>query len=71
MSAMTKLQEMQSALEQRGVKDVKFCFDSAALVSRTSAEVSSSVADFLDAYVCGRSTKVDRIGDAPTPTQAA
>ena len=66
MSATTRLQEMQSALEKRGVKDVKFCFNSADLVSKPSAEVSSSVADFLDAYLCGRSTRVDRIGDAPT-----
>ncbi len=66
MSAtMTRLQAMQSALEERGVKDVKFCFSSAALVTKPSSEVSSGVADFLDAYYCGRSTKVDRIGDAP------
>ena len=66
MSANTRLQEMQSALEKRGVKDVKFCFSSKALASKPSSEVSSGVADFLDAYLCGRSTKVERIGDAPT-----
>lgn len=62
--ANERLREMQSALTERGVTDVKFCF-SLGLAQKPSSEVSNSVADFLDSYLKGRSKVVDKIGDAP------
>lgn len=52
MSATKRLQELQSALVARGVRDVKFCF--ALKPEKASSEVASDVADFLSAYVEGR-----------------
>lgn len=63
MSANERLQTMQTALLERGVQDVKFCF-SLGMQGMPSSVVAGSVADFLDAYLKGRSTVVDRIGDS-------
>jgi hypothetical protein len=66
MSANDRLKTAQSALEQRGVVDVKFCF-ALGLDSRPKSAVTNGVADFLDAYLAGRYTVLDKIGDAPQP----
>lgn len=63
MSANNRLQNMQSALEQRGLRDVKFCF-SLTLNATPASAVASSVADFLDAYLKSRFKEVERIGDS-------
>lgn len=63
MSASNRLHSVQSTLEQRGVRDVKFCF-SLAMAERPASEVAGSVADVLDAYLKGRFTEVERIGDS-------
>jgi hypothetical protein len=62
MSAGDRLLMVQSALEKRGVRDVKFFFK-LGMSATPRSEVRSGVADFLDAYVKGRSSKVERIGD--------
>ena len=62
--ANERLREMQSALTERGVNDVKFCFN-LNLAEKPSSTVISDVADFLDAYLKGRSKVVEKIGDAP------
>lgn len=63
MSAANRLQGVQSALEQRGVRDVKFCF-SLNMAEKPGSEVAVSVAGFLDAYLKGRYREVERIGDS-------
>ena len=63
MSANKRLDGMRSALLERGVTDVKFCF-SWRLEKTPSSQVAANVADFLDAYLKERSTSVDRIGDS-------
>lgn len=64
MSAYQGLQRAQSALEERGVRDVKFFFKLG--VSETPrSEVRTGVAGFLDAYIKGRYKKLERIGDSP------
>ena len=61
MSAKERLQAVQSALQKRGVHDVKFCF--AKGVSDHSADdVMAKVADFMEAYAAGNSVKVTHIG---------
>ena len=64
MSANKRLQEMQSALVKRGVRDVKFCF-SPGLSKMPYSEVASRTADLLDAYLRGRFQELEKIGDAP------
>lgn len=64
MSANNRLQDMQLALKKRGLRDVKFFF-APAMLSKPSSVVASNVADFVDAYLKGRSKLVERIGDAP------
>lgn len=63
--ANERLRETQSALTERGVTDVKFCF-SLSLAQKPSSKVGNDVADFLDGYLKGRTTVVEKIGDAPT-----
>jgi hypothetical protein len=67
MSANTRLHELQSALQTRGLRDVKFCF-TLGLAEVPHSEVVAGVSDFLDAYLKGRFTVVDRIGDAEIKT---
>ncbi len=64
MSAKERLQGVQAALVQRGVRDVKFCF-APGVAAMPLSEVQSSAADFLDAYHKGRTTVRARVGDAP------
>lgn len=64
MSANERLQGLQAALEQRGVRDVKFCF-APGVTTRPLTTVQSDVADFLDAYIKSRFTDVERVGDTP------
>lgn len=63
MSANDRLNNVQEALEKRGVRDVKFFFN-LSLAAIPSSEVSNGAADFLDAYLKARSKTVDRIGDS-------
>jgi hypothetical protein len=62
--ANERLQELQAALQERGVRDVKFFFQP-GLDAVPASVVASGVANFLDAYVRGRMTSVDRVGDMP------
>ena len=64
MSANERLQGMQSALLERGVTDVKFCF-SLGLPQMPSSDVIRSVSDFLEAYLNGRGKAMETLGDAP------
>jgi hypothetical protein len=63
MSAKDRLQEMQSLLERRGVRDVKFFFK-LGLLEIPNSQVRNGAADFLDAYIKERYKKVERIGDS-------
>lgn len=65
MSAKERLQAVQSALTERGVRDVKFCFTPGAASHMPLSNFQNSVADFFDAYLKGRFTEVARVGDAP------
>ena len=69
MSAKERLQNTQSALSKHGVCDVKFFFK-LGLAEVPSSEVCNGAADFLDAYLKGRSVKVERIGDSLLPALA-
>jgi hypothetical protein len=64
MNANERLLQMQAALVERGVMDVKFCFASGS-DSRPKSEVENGVADFLDAYLNQRYTALASVGDAP------
>ena len=63
MGALDRLQVVQSALEARGARDVKFFFK-LDLAATPRSDVRNGIAHFLDAYLKGRSTKVERIGDS-------
>lgn len=65
MSAKERLQEVQSVLEQRGVRDVKFCFAPGASGKMPLSAFQNSVADFFDAYLKKRYSALSRVGDAP------
>lgn len=65
MSAKERLQVVQSVLEKRSVRDVKFCFAPGATSKMPLSDFQNSVADFFDAYLQKRSTKVQRVGDKP------
>lgn len=64
MSAKERLQSLRPALEQRGVRDVKFCF-APGVTAIPVSQVQDRVYDLMDSYLKGRVTKVDRVGDAP------
>lgn len=64
MSAKERLQDVRAALEQRGVRDVKFCF-APGVTGKPLSEVHNGVFDFLDAYLHNRFTPVLKLGDAP------
>lgn len=64
MSANERLQTVQAALEQRGVRDVKFCF-APGFTKLPSSVVKEKVADFLEAYLDGRGVEVDSISCTP------
>ncbi|GEM_PF-2116954 len=64
MSAKERLQKLRAALEQRGARDVKFCF-APSVHGMPLSEVHNGVFDFLDAYLNSRSTPVVKLGDAP------
>lgn len=66
MSANERLQTVQAALEQRGVRDVKFCFAPGASGKMPLSDFQNNVADFFDAYLEGRFTVLTRVRD-PIP----
>jgi len=65
MGAKERLQRVQSVLEERGVRDVKFCFSPGAAWKMPLSDFQNSVADFFDAYLKARFVVVPRVGDAP------
>jgi hypothetical protein len=67
MSANGRLAALQSALSERGVQDVKFCF-SLSLNQMPASEVAGSVSDFLYAYLNNKYKVIEKIGDS-TPKQ--
>ena len=61
MSAKDRLQAMQAALTERGVRDVKFFFSSESMGTLTQAAEGAAVV--LEAYLNGQcvpATKYDR-----------
>lgn len=61
MSAKERLLAVQSALQNRGVHDVKFCF--AKGMKETDADdVMNNVADFMEAYERGDRVELTDIG---------
>lgn len=63
MSANERLQTVQAVLEQRGVRDVKFCFAPGAAGKMPMSDFQNNVADFFDAYLAGRFTVLPRVRD--------
>lgn len=62
MDAKDRLHAVQSALQKRGVQDVKFCF--AKGVSENGAvDVMAKVADFLETYERGDRVVLSKIGN--------
>jgi hypothetical protein len=62
MSANDRLLAVQSALQQRGVTDVKFCF-SLGLAQMANSEVIANVADHLQAYLDNKVAPLADYGD--------
>ncbi len=60
MSAQNRLQKMQTALEQRGVKDVKFFFRPTVDLGKLTADVS----DALSAAIDGKVKPLPLFGDS-------
>lgn len=58
MSATDRLAELQRALTERGVKDVKFYFSSEALGTLSQAVESASMV--LEAFLQGQCTRADK-----------
>ena len=61
MSAKGRLDAVQSALQQRGVQDVKFCL-APGVSENGGVDVMAKVADFLEAYQRGDCVRVSQIG---------
>lgn len=57
MNARERLQKLQAALDERGVKDVKFFFNSMALGGPTAA--AASAAEVLEAFLNGQCTNAE------------
>lgn len=62
MVANDRLITLQSALEGRGVTDVKFCF-SLGLAQIPTSEVIANVADSLQAFLDGKLIPLMDFGD--------
>lgn len=65
MCAQKRLQAVQAALEKRGVRSVHICLAPGAAQKMAVSDLQHSVANFLEAHLQGRSTRLLRIGDAP------
>lgn len=64
MDAKTRLNEVRTQLEGRGVRDVKF-FLAKGVSDNSCTDVAGKVADFLENYLSGSFRKVDFFGDYP------
>lgn len=62
MDAREKLSSVQAALEERGVRDVKFCFSD--VTETPLSYVASDVAVAMDAYISGRVHLLPPLGDS-------
>lgn len=62
MSAKERLQSVQTALQGRGVLDVKFCL-AKGVADSGCAEVADRVATFLETYLNGKVKRVHGVGD--------
>lgn len=62
MSAEVRLKECRTALQQRGVKDVKFLFG--ALSEKPLSQVASDVADALEAVNSGKFHELPKLDDS-------
>ncbi|MCG3785752.1 hypothetical protein [Delftia acidovorans] len=69
MSAKERLLSLQPALEERGVRDVKFCF-APGVTGVPLSQVQERVYDLIDAYLKERVKRVERVGDAPVMAAA-
>jgi len=61
---MSTIEQVQQELKTRGIKDIKLFWNEAALASWPHSRVLQSIADFIQAYLDGRSTKLESIGDS-------
>lgn len=60
MTATARFSDVQTALKNNGVRDVKFMFQNKALDMPLSA-FRDDVADVLDKFLAGKKTVVDRL----------
>lgn len=63
MSANERMNKVEAALADRGVRDVKFFFD-LATSAQPASEVSESVCRVMDAYLSGNFSKMSDLNDA-------
>ena len=64
MNARERLLGVQTALEARGVKDVKFCFSNTS--EKALSQVTAEVADALQAFLNGEVRPLPKFDDLPT-----
>jgi lysophospholipase L1-like esterase len=63
MSAKERLQDLQTALNQRGVQDVKFFFVGTNDIP--TSHVAADVEAALQSYISGRVQEMGPLGDSP------
>ncbi len=63
MNARERLQAVQSKLAARGVQDVKFFFRP-GLAELPKSVVLDDAAEFLEAYLAGNYTEVEKINES-------
>ena len=64
MNTSERLSTVQQTLASQGVVDVKFYFERGRALTTPASEVTAKVADFMEAYLTGRWSEVDGIGDS-------
>lgn len=60
MDAQQRLSLVESALTQRGMRDVKFCL-AKGVVDNSASDVSTKVAAFLESFLAGNSIKMENV----------
>lgn len=64
MNTSERLSSVRTALESKGVRDVKFYFERGSLSTLAPSEVAAKVADFMECYVAGNGIVINSVGDA-------
>ncbi len=67
MSVEERLGNCQAALQERGVKDVKFFFGS--LSEKPLTKLAAEAADALEAVLAGKAKKAPPLGDSVRKTK--